>query len=183
MLNLVTLRLLSDPKRLDYRLQRFFLRLFTDYDLTHYRVLTVERLAERYKIYHKKIAKLLDKLMEAGLLEHGPVGRDWGGTHREVQTYRVPHRWLLLRRDFDEWIWDIEQLQQREGLFAPEVLHRKKREARPKKKFGGRLAPESYQKGWKTRRHRMAIEQRARQKRSAEMKKRIEEEKASSKHP
>ena len=130
MLNLSCIRTLANRQLIsDYAL-RTFLRLFGDYDLTHWCVITAGILRRRYKIPLRDAARILNSLIRTGLLIPGPPTRAAWGTRKAttVPTYRVDPVYLLSKPDMIRWFQDIEDQRQREGIFPPEVLAKLKRQ-------------------------------------------------------
>lgn len=164
MLNLQAFQLLTDVRRMPMPMTRFFLRLFTMFDLTRWRALAVRDLAERFDMTEATIVFKLAFLLDRGLLEYGPpVRRTLSVLQHNRQTvvestYRVTPRFLLHDDSLHEWLAQGRAEREREAIRPQMTKPKPIPKAPPPKPEDRRKGPrtklEPYQRGWETRQAR-----------------------------
>jgi len=119
MLNLVAYRKLSNPDYMPEVALRMFLQMLCDFELSHFRAISLHRLVELYGFNEERQARRLNLLLDLGLLETGSMVPDEvEGKIVETRTYRVPERLLLTKQDLAYWDRDIRHRRERERLLA-----------------------------------------------------------------
>jgi hypothetical protein len=119
MLNLVAYRKLSNPDYMPEVALRMFMSMLCDFELSHFRAISLHRLVELYGFNEKRQARRLNLLLDLGLLETGSMVVDEvEGKIVETRTYRVPERLLLTKEDLMYWDRDIRHRRGREQLLA-----------------------------------------------------------------
>ena len=117
MLNLVAFRLLSNTERIPHVAVRLLLSLMCDFDLAHFRAISLPRLVELYGFNEEMQARRMKLLLELGLLETGITVPDVINDRIvEVPTYRIPDRLLLTKEDLAFWDREIRAQRDREEL-------------------------------------------------------------------
>ena len=117
MLNLVAFRLVSNTERIPHVAVRLLLSLMCDFDLAHFRAISLPRLVELYGFNEEMQARRMKLLLELGLLETGiTVPDEYQGRMVEVPTYRIPDRLLLTKEDLAFWDREIRAQRDREAL-------------------------------------------------------------------
>jgi hypothetical protein len=117
MLNLVAFRLLSNTERIPHVAVRLLLSLMCDFDLAHFRAISLPRLVELYGLNEEMQARRMKLLLDLGLLETGMTVPDVINDRIvEVPTYRIPDRLLLTKEDLAFWDREIRAQRDREAL-------------------------------------------------------------------
>ncbi len=115
MLNHVCLRLISSAENLSIAELRFFLRLVSNYDLSRFRALHMQRLVSNHDMHAETISTTISKLVSLGILEEGPQGKIRGKVHK-LSTYRIRPAYLVSPQSMLEWFAECREREERESL-------------------------------------------------------------------
>ena len=97
MLNLVAYRKLSNPDYMPEVALRMFLQMLCDFELSHFRAISLHRLVELYGFNEKRQARRLNLLLDLGLLETGSMVVD----EVEGKIVEIPAPFEFFRADED----------------------------------------------------------------------------------